>query len=267
MIRPLYIFLDLDGVFKTKRTIVSGFRYDPVLSKILNDLFRLPETRVVISATCRKNFDTSEECAMFWRDLGMPDLKLHEHWYSSKFTGKRSVEIAHWLEAHHDPSANAEYVFLDDEFPNYHEDISSEAFDILRSGWMLVDTNNGANYTTLYALRGMFIGRSKAHKEAAAEKKTGGDARGISKTPSLETDQFHRSQAILQFDHTRRSDFSYSADAQRGFGQRFKDSQQGLSEVAGDTVSIRQHVAECKVEGCSICDARIKVADLGVQGV
>lgn len=243
MNRPLIIFLDLDGVFKTKRTICAGFRYDPLLSKMINDLCRLPETRVVISATCRKSFDNARDCELYWRDLGMPDLKLHDKWYTTDYTGRRSIEISHWLQAHHVQSDNPEYLFIDDEFPNYYDELNEWVFDIMRSNWMVIDTNNGANYSTLYALRGMFNDRSKAYKKAESETATGESAGRVTETPSVETDQFHESQAILQFDHGSRSDFSYSADAQCDGSKRNFRRQ-----------TVKDHVMRCDAEDCKICN-------------
>jgi hypothetical protein len=243
MNRPLIIFLDLDGVFKNRRTICAKFRYDPLLSKMINDLCRLPETRVVISATCRKNFDSAKDCELYWRDLGMPDLKLHEHWYTTSYTGTRSVEIGQWLEAHHVEADNPEYLFVDDEFPNYDKALPEWTFDIIRSSWMVIDTNNGAGYQALYALRGMFDDRSKAYEKTEGETAAGESTGRITKTPSVETDQFHESQAINQFRHFGQSVFSYSADAKcDGTKRNFRRQ------------TVKAHVIRCIDQNCPICN-------------
>lgn len=159
MSKPLILFLDLDGVFKTSRSILAKLRYDPIPAKLINDLCSLPDTRVVISATCRLNFKYKEDCQMYWRSLGMPNLTLHEHWYSNRNSGVRTVEIQEWLVKHHVPEN--EYVFLDDEFPSYNKELLDWTFDIMRVNWLLVGGhNNGLNYMQCRALRELYDKRN-----------------------------------------------------------------------------------------------------------
>lgn len=144
MANPLIIFLDLDGVFKTARTILAGLEYDPVLSALLDKLFAQPMTFAVISATCRKHFaeDDAQGSQKFWRSLGMPNLKLHpDQWYSSRDTGERAWEISHWLEKHHKPHNS--YLFIDDEFPKYVEGMLEEHHTIIRENWLLSSGQSG----------------------------------------------------------------------------------------------------------------------------
>lgn len=159
MARPLILFLDLDGVFKTARSIVAKLRYDPIPAKLINDLCSLPDTRVVISATCRLHFHHLTDAQRYWRSLGMPNLTLHEHWYSNRSSDVRTVEIQDWLLQHHVPEN--EYVFLDDEFPTYNKELLPWTFDIMRVNWLLVGGhNNGLNYMQCRALRDLYDTRS-----------------------------------------------------------------------------------------------------------
>lgn len=155
---PLILFLDLDGVFKTSRSMLARLRYDPIPSKLINDLCSLPDTKVVISATCRLHFHNLADAQMYWRGLGMPNLKLHEHWYSNRDSGPRMVEIQEWLVEHHVPEN--EYVFLDDELPAYSKELLDWTFDIMRVNWLLVGGHhNGLNYAQCRILRDLYTSR------------------------------------------------------------------------------------------------------------
>jgi len=160
MANPLVIFLDLDGVFKTGRTILAGLDYDPVLSALLDKLFAQPMTFAVISATCRKHFKTAEEAQTYWRSLGMPNLRVHpDQWYSSEDTGERAWEISHWLEKHHSKSNS--YLFIDDEFPKYVQGMSEEHHAIIRENWLLSSGQSGVLHSQCRQLFDLHKSRKK----------------------------------------------------------------------------------------------------------
>lgn len=250
--KPLVIFLDLDGVFKTGRSILARMRFDPLISKLVNDLCRLPGTRVVISATCRLNFkeDAKEECQAFWRDLGMPDLTLHDDWYTNRNSDARPLEIQDWLERHMDEHHKVEYLFIDDEMPAYAPGLQDEAMWIIKQGWLLISGyHNGANYNQLRTLRDMFDERKKAYEEAASAEKACASVGIITERKTAESNRALGSitanaKAALAGGEQLSS---ISADAQLGF--------QGIDTRHSGTISIAQHVFACKQEGCIVCTA------------
>ena len=251
--RPLVIFLDLDGVFKTGRSILARMRFDPLISKLVNDLCRLPGTRVVISATCRLNFKEGEkeECQAFWRDLGMPDLTLHDDWYTNRNPDARTLEIQDWLERHTDEEHNTvEYLILDDEMPTYKEGLKDWSHSLLLQSWLFVSGyKNGANYNQLRTLRDMFDERKKAYEEATSAEKA---CASIGIIAERKTAESNRALGSITADTKAavaggEKLSSVSADAQLGF--------KGIDTRHSGTISIAQHVFACKQEGCIVCTA------------
>lgn len=164
MNKPLIVFLDLDGVFKTGRSILAKLPYDPVASRLVNALCGTPNTSVVISATCRLHHDKLEEAQDYWRSLGMPNIKLHQHWHTTKATGPRSAEIADWLIQHH--QEGTEYIFIDDELPGYEPGMPKWTHDIIRTNWFLVGGhNNGMSFMQCRSLYAMADDRKTSDKE------------------------------------------------------------------------------------------------------
>jgi len=272
MIRPLILFLDLDGVFKTARSALASMRYDPLISKLVNDLCRLPETRVVISATCRKSFDTAEECGAYWRDLGMPDLKLHEYWRTTTDTDVRTVEIQDWLERYHYLEPNVQYLFIDDEFPSYEEGMPGWVHDIVRQNWLLIGGhNNGATYNELRVLRGIFDERQAAYQEASAEETLRERAGAITRTQTAQHNRRTQSPEANGEANASGNVVDYDADAKAGFDQyeglRMALAIHGLQDAIDGNITVRQHVAACNDEGCFICDALLNSAVLAIQRV
>lgn len=166
MNKPLVVFLDLDGVFKTGRSILARLPYDPIASSLVNAVCGTPNTTVVISATCRLLYKELEAAQEYWRSLGMPNIKLHEQWHTTKTTGPRSAEIADWLIQHH--QEGTEYLFIDDEMPGYEQGMPQWAHELIRTHWFLVGGhNNGMNYMQCRVLRELAYERKAIDEETA----------------------------------------------------------------------------------------------------
>lgn len=182
MNKPLIVFLDLDGVFKTSRSALAGLPYDPIASTLIDKLCATPNTQVVISATCRAHHDTREEAQQWWRSLGMPNLVLHKDWRTADFHGHRVLEIQDWF-LRNPVTHGQEFLFVDDEMPIFTQGLNNDLHELLRVNWLLVGGHhNGMSYLQCRALRGLINERKSTNQETEVTEEEGAAA-GI-RTPS-----------------------------------------------------------------------------------
>lgn len=149
------IFLDIDGVLLTRRTMIAHGRNwsaaspDPVLCQTLIRCCEKGDVRIVVSSNWR---DTPDKCRAKLKEGGLMHC-LHKSWATpldSKLSPggiylstTRGLEIWDWLLAH--PTVT-DFRILDDE---EHEFKTYQEFS---DRLLLCDTNNGADYGVLMKL-------------------------------------------------------------------------------------------------------------------
>lgn len=149
------IFLDIDGVLLTRRTMIATGRNwsaaepDRVLCQTLIRCCEKGDVRIVVSSTWR---DTPIKCRAKLKEGGLLNC-LHKSWATPLDTQlspggiyigvTRGLEISAWLLAH--PTIT-DFRILDDEEHDFKTD--PEFYDKL----LLCDTNNGADYYVMARL-------------------------------------------------------------------------------------------------------------------
>lgn len=149
------IFLDIDGVILTRRTMIahgrnwSAAKPDLVLCQTLIRCCEKGGVRIVVSSTWR---DTPDKCRAKLKEGGLLNC-LHKSWATPLdaklspggiYLGRtRGLEIHAWLLAH--PTIT-DFRILDDEEHDFKADPD---FD---NRLLLCDTNDGADYSVLARL-------------------------------------------------------------------------------------------------------------------
>jgi hypothetical protein len=96
------VFLDIDGVLVTSRSILAGLeppRFDPVACGLLTWVVEGADARIVVSSAWREG-RTRDEMAEILRNAGLPVARLHEDWATPELGGPRGAEVLAWIAAH-----------------------------------------------------------------------------------------------------------------------------------------------------------------------
>lgn len=150
------IFLDIDGVLLTRRTMIATGRNwsaaepDRVLCRLLQCGCDQDGTHIVISSTWR---DTPAKCRAKLAEGGLVHCLHKTDWRTPVdlplspggiyMSPTRGAEIRAWLKAHPETT---DYRILDDEAHDFNEDPE------LSSRLLLCDPNNGADFNVLLEL-------------------------------------------------------------------------------------------------------------------
>lgn len=119
------IFLDIDGVITTPRTLNSFYNMDIYAINFILWVCKKVDASIVISSTWRYSYKRS-----FWHELFGDHL--HEDWSTpiKTFENNRGKEIKEWLNNHKEVK---KYLILDDDndmleeqFPNFIQTDSAE---------------------------------------------------------------------------------------------------------------------------------------------